>query len=91
MNAHDYEGPIRDFIDSRFLEGQGSDLTVDSPLLALGLIDSFSLVELVVFCESRFGVRIPDRELTPRNLDTVAHIAALLQRLDSESGVVQLG
>lgn len=81
MNARAYVTPIRDFIDESFLEGQGSDLTADSPLLELGIIDSFSLVELVVFCERRFGVRIPDRLLTPEHVGTIEAISALLEEL----------
>jgi acyl carrier protein len=80
-DAQAYAEPIRDFVVAQLLEGHGGDLEVDSPLLELGIIDSFSLVEIVVFCERRFGIRIPDSELTPVNLESIAALARLLERL----------
>jgi clorobiocin biosynthesis protein CloN5 len=80
-NAQTYAEPIRSFVVEQLLEGHGSDLELDSPLLELGIVDSFSLVEIVVFCERQFGIRIPDSELTPANLESVSALAALLERL----------
>src|SRR5205814_8625721 len=46
-NADAYVQPLHTFVVEEFLEGQGEDLDRDSPLLELGIIDSFSLAELV--------------------------------------------
>jgi acyl carrier protein len=82
-NAHAYVQPLRSFVVDEFLEGNGDDLEPDSPLLELGIIDSFSLAEVVSWCEERFGIRIPERELTPDNLQSIEALAQLLDRLGS--------
>jgi acyl carrier protein len=83
-NADAYVQPLHTFVVQEFLEGQGEDLDRDSPLLELGIIDSFSLAELVSWCDERFGIRIPERELTPENLASINALAQLLDRLASE-------
>ena len=83
-NAEAYVQPLQTFVVEEFLEGQGEDLDRDSPLLELGIIDSFSLAEVVSWCEERFGIRIPEQELTPDNLASIDALAQLLDRLASE-------
>jgi acyl carrier protein len=59
-----------------------------SPLAQAG-IDSFALVELLLFCERAFGVRVPDSHLTGKNLasmSTLAGCIAGLTRRDSSPG-----
>lgn len=80
-NGQAYAEPIRAFIVEKFLEGHGEGLEVDSPMLELGIINSFSLAELVGWIETQWGIRIPDRELTPENLESIGALAELLGRL----------
>jgi len=59
----------------------------DEPLVTGGLIDSFAIAHLGVFIEQRFGVYIPDPELTVENMDTVRRIAVcVVQRGDRAAG-----
>jgi acyl carrier protein len=81
LSTTDYLPPLHAFVNESLLEGQGGDLAPDASLVELGIIDSFSLVELTIFCEERFGIRIPDGELTPQNVDSIETIAALLEHL----------
>ena len=53
-------------------EGQAFD--ENSPLSQAG-IDSFALVELLLFCERVLGVRVPDSHLTGTNLASLASLA----------------
>lgn len=39
-------------------------------------VDSFSVIEIILFIERRFGVIIPDEALLPENLKSVKAIAA---------------
>jgi acyl carrier protein len=43
-------------------------------LFTEGVIDSFSLVELMAELETSLGVKIPDAELMPSRFETVAKI-----------------
>jgi acyl carrier protein len=87
-NGDRYVEPVHRFVVDTFLEGHGEDLEPDSPLLELGIIDSFSLAELVTWCERQFQIRIPERELTPENLESVAALAGLLGRLADDGQAV---
>ncbi|MCU0291679.1 MAG: phosphopantetheine-binding protein [Thermoanaerobaculaceae bacterium] len=50
----------------------------DASLFDLGIIDSFGLLALARTLEAAFGIRIPDSEVVPRRLETVAKIARLV-------------
>ena len=52
----------------------GVDFNEHSPLSEAG-IDSFALVELLLYCERSLGVRVPDSHMTCRNLDSMASLA----------------
>jgi acyl carrier protein len=58
----------------------GVDFDENSPLAKAG-IDSFALVELLLFCERSFGVSVPDSHLTGKNLASVASLANCIAEL----------
>lgn len=49
-------------------------------LVRTGLLDSVALVRLAAFLETRFGLVIPDRDVTPEHFDSLAAIEAYLQQ-----------
>lgn len=51
----------------------------DESIISSGLIDSFSLVDLGLFVEDNFGVRIDDTELNADTFDTLEQLAKLIQ------------
>jgi len=48
-------------------------------LLEAGL-DSMSIMRLILFIESEFGVVLPDDELAPENLQTLGKLEAWIRR-----------
>jgi acyl carrier protein len=54
-------------------------LADETPLLDSGILDSLSLLRLVVFLEERFGVTIGDTDLLPENFASVNTICAYLR------------
>ena len=48
-------------------------INVDDELKNLGM-DSFQIIEMVLFIERKFGIAIPDHAYTPGNLKSVASI-----------------
>lgn len=80
---------IHAFIIDELLPGRGIDaIDHDDDLLALGVIDSHGIVELVVFLERRFGVSIGDEDLTPENFSSIASIERFLgSRSDASAGL----
>ena len=51
----------------------------DESLFESGLLDSFTLSDLVTALETEFAIKIPDSDLTPRKFDSIARIEAYLQ------------
>jgi acyl carrier protein len=48
-------------------------------LFESGLLDSFSLADLVSALEKEFSIRIPDADLQPRKFDSVERIEAYVE------------
>ena len=55
-------------------------LGYDSSLMEGGIVDSTSILELVSFLESQFGIKIEDHEFIPENLDTLQNITEYVLR-----------
>lgn len=54
-------------------------ITPDEPIISSGLIDSFSLMDLALYVEDTFGVRIDDTELNASTFDSIAQLASLIK------------
>ena len=59
---------------------EGAVFDENSPLAQAG-IDSFALVELLLYCERVIGVRVPDSHLTCTNLTSMATLASCIAEL----------
>jgi len=51
----------------------------DEAIISSGLINSFSLIDLSLFVENTFGVRIDDTELSAETFDTLEQLTALIR------------
>jgi acyl carrier protein len=63
----------------RRLAGKPIDPAPDESLFESGLLDSFTLSDLVTALESEFAIRIPDSDLTPRKFDSIERIEAYVE------------
>jgi acyl carrier protein len=54
-------------------------LANETSLLDSGILDSLSLLQLVVFLEERFGITVGDTDLLPQNFASVQTICAYLR------------
>jgi acyl carrier protein len=70
---------ISEFVAKEILKQPDRQISVDEALISGGLIDSFHLVDLALFVEEEFGVRIEDFELNVETFDTLAQLTALIQ------------
>jgi acyl carrier protein len=52
----------------------------DESLFESGLLDSFSLTDLVSALEGEFKIRVPDSDLNPRKFDSIVKIQAYLEK-----------
>jgi len=63
----------------RRIAGKPVDPEPGESLFESGLLDSFSLTDLVSALETEFSIRVPDADLTPRKFDSVVRIQAYLE------------
>ncbi|MBV6391084.1 MAG: hypothetical protein KPEEDBHJ_00288 [Anaerolineales bacterium] len=66
------------FIAEKILKQPGKVIAADEALISSGLIDSFSLMDLALFIEDTFNVRIEDTELNADTFDNLNQLAALI-------------
>lgn len=67
-------------IAANILKQPSRRIGAEDALISSGLIDSFSLVDLALFVEDSFGVRIEDSELNAQTFDTLAQLAAIIEK-----------
>ena len=73
---------ICEFIRTNLVD-KNVDVNPDTPFERLGL-DSFSLIEIILFIEREFGITLPDTELNRENLFSAAALAGCLSRLSGK-------
>ena len=69
---------LETYIASQILKQPNRRISPEEPLISSGLIDSFSLMDLALFVEDTFGVRIEDTELNANTFDNLSQLAALI-------------
>ncbi|HMR99843.1 MAG TPA: acyl carrier protein [Anaerolineales bacterium] len=70
---------IGSYLASQILKQPNRTIAADEPLISSGLIDSFSLMDVALYVEDTFGVRIEDTELNAETFDTLTQLAALVE------------
>lgn len=73
----DTERHVREFIADNFIL-DADDLDGDASLTRQGVLDSMGVLELIMFIEERFGLKVPDEDTVPENFDTIDRIVAYL-------------
>lgn len=74
------ESEINTYISSELVgKPELLPLKDDSPLLESGILDSLSVLKLVLFLEQQFGIVVAPEELIPENFETVDAICAYIR------------
>lgn len=72
---------VEEFILEELMTGSAVEsVDHDEDLLGTGVVDSHGLMQLVAFLRERYGVVVPEQELTPENFQTIAAIDAFVQQ-----------
>ena len=71
---------LQTYLKDEILNQTNRTLNPNEALISSGLIDSFSLVDVALFVEEAFNVRIDDTELNADTFDTLNELAALIQQ-----------
>jgi len=67
-----------------------NEITYDTSLISSGYIDSFSMVVVLIFLEKTFNVKIPDKEATPSNFDTVDKMVELVNKFKTNDDIAYI-
>jgi acyl carrier protein len=70
-----------DYISKQIIRPPNARIGVDTPLVSSGLIDSFSLVDVLSKLEEVTGMRIPAGKIQPKDMDTVSLMLSTAQRV----------
>jgi acyl carrier protein len=73
MDIEEVEKALIKFLVDNIL-GEGVTISSDSSLAEIG-VDSYSIVEILLFIERKYGFVIPDDHLKPENFKNVNSIA----------------
>jgi len=74
------ESVINDYISREIVQDPAVlPLSNETSLLEGGILDSLSLLRLVVFLEERFKITVGEADLLPENFDTVNAICSYLR------------
>ena len=79
MNADEMKVRLTEYLAREILKQPGRVIHPNEALLTSGLIDSFHLVDLALFVEDTFGVRIDDSELNASTFDSLEGLITLIQ------------
>lgn len=74
-------GVIRTIVDKHLQ--RRVKVTDEMPLVSGGLIDSMSLIDVILDLEVATGIKIQPSEVEPDDFDSVTRIAATLQRFQT--------
>jgi acyl carrier protein len=71
---------ILNYVKREYIDDDELEITYDTPLISSGIVDSFSMVSLLVFLENKFKIKIPPAKASPEVFDSVNKIAALVSK-----------
>ena len=70
---------LEEYISTKILKQPGRKIGTDEALISSGMIDSFSLVDLALFVEDTYNVRIDDAELNAETFNNLNELSALIE------------
>ncbi|HMN42983.1 MAG TPA: acyl carrier protein [Povalibacter sp.] len=72
---------VRHFILTNYLFTEDPSKLADAQsLMQSGAMDSTGILELIMFLEEKFAIKIADDEMVPDNLDAVDNVVAFVER-----------
>ena len=76
----DYSKEVREFVVKNFLLDDAGGLRDDTSFLDSGIVDSTGMLELIMFLENRYHIKIEPEEMLPENLDSINRVVQFLAK-----------
>jgi len=80
MESTPHASKVREFVISNFLFGDAGNLQDDTSFLDAGIVDSTGILELIMFLEANYNIKIQPDEMLPEHFDSVNRVAQFLTR-----------
>ena len=80
----DYEKIIADYLLDNIIFGTDPPLSPKQRLIDTGLIDSVSIVKVLIFLENEFRISFGEDDIAPENIETVEAMARMVVRKRGE-------
>lgn len=77
---------IHGFIVDNFLFGEDNGLDENTSFREENVMDSTGILELIMFLEEKYGIKIDDEDLVPENLDTLNNIVNFVKKKKTGAG-----
>ncbi|MEO0601354.1 MAG: alpha/beta fold hydrolase [Myxococcota bacterium] len=81
MSTADILNRVTRFVVEQLLDGDDSELTIDTPLLEWGVLDSMSMLALLSFIEMDLGIVVPNEHVRPEYFQDLHHLSRMLSKL----------
>ncbi|MBN2382729.1 acyl carrier protein [bacterium] len=82
---NDMQKIVLDYIQKEYIEDD-TEVELDTPLISGGIVDSFSMVSLKRFLETKYQIQIPDEAASPEAFDNVNSICRLVEEYIQKKG-----
>ena len=72
---------IREYIVDHFLFGDdGNSFTDQDSFMEHGILDSTGILDVILFVEENYGVKVDDDEIIPENLDSLDNLESFIKK-----------
>lgn len=79
------QSALLQFIQSELAIGRRQPIEAEDDLFTSGILDSLGVLQMVLFIEEQFGVKVPDEDVVFENFQSVAAIDAYLSKQRGEA------
>jgi acyl carrier protein len=76
----DIKGHVRQFLLDNFVMGGKVTIADDTSFMKAHILDSTGFIELIMFIEESYGVKVEDDEMLPANFDSLNNIEGYVGR-----------
>jgi acyl carrier protein len=81
----DIKSAVHKFLLDNFLMGDDIVIAEQASFMKERILDSSGFMELVMFLEDTYGIKVGDAELLPENLDSLTNVDAFVRRKQSSA------
>ncbi len=65
----------------KYFAKQNKNITINTELFKSGFLDSIDMVELVMFIEKQFEIKLPQNLMTIENFNSIENIVTIIDKI----------